>query len=554
MDSPKATDRSPKTSAPQLTLDEKKGLQDYWSIYEAHRGEIRAELIKKIDQHPEFKAILQVAQPQQTAEQERKAIGVQQRAIYDGDWEPYLESLRLQGLHYAQAGLSFQAWFELIGAFRKHMVPHLLAAYEKSPKRLLSAIEGIEAFIDIALSTIGDSYLTAKEQLIRAQAETIRDALGRDQSEAKFRGLLEAAPDAIVIVDKTGRISLVNSQTEKLFGFSREEVLGQYVDMLLPERYRSKHAVHRTDYSSAPRTRPMGTGLDLRGLRKDGSEFPVEISLSPLETDTGILVTAAIRDVTERKQIELEVQELNTTLQRRATELEVANRELESFSYSVSHDLRAPLRSIDGFSQALLEDYQDQLPAEANHFLERVRSAAQRMAKLIDDLLDLSRISRIPVEAKSVDVTALAQGIADDLQQADPERKVTFVITPHLKAHCDSQLLRIAMENLMNNAWKFTSKLQDAKIEVGRTNGKGEHAFFVRDNGAGFDMSYANKLFGAFQRLHAVTEFPGTGIGLATVQRIIHKHGGRIWAESVIDRGATFYFTLQPEETSWKKN
>jgi light-regulated signal transduction histidine kinase (bacteriophytochrome) len=211
------------------------------------------------------------------------------------------------------------------------------------------------------------------------------------------------------------------------------------------------------------------------------------------------------------------------------------------------------LRSIDGFSQALLEDYREQLPEEAQNFLEHVRSAAQRMAQLIDDLLNLSRISRVPVEPREIDVSTLAQSIADELQQNEPERKVKFQIVPDLKAHGDTQLLRIAMQNLMNNAWKFTSKVPTAQIEVGRTNGGNPPAFYVRDNGAGFDMSYSSKLFGAFQRLHAVSEFPGTGIGLATVQRIVHKHGGRIWAESVVDRGATFYFTLEAEESSWKK-
>ncbi len=539
---------------PSLTVDEMRGLKDYWGIYEAHRAEIRADLIGKLGEYPEFQAILRSEQIQRSEEEERTAVELQRRAIYEGDWGPYLESLRAQGRQYAQAGLSFDAWFQVVDEFRRCMRPHLVSAYGGSMERLLGAMEGLDKLTGVTLGAIGNSYLDVKQQLIREQEAAILEARARQRADARFRGLLEAAPDSIVIVDEHSKIVLVNEQTERLFGYSREELLGQNVDMLLPGRFRERHALHRTQYIAAPRSRPMGEGLELRGLRKDGTEFPVEISLSPLETESGMLVTAAVRDVTDRKEIEREVQNLNVVLQRRATELEVANRELEAFSYSVSHDLRAPLRTIDGFSQALLEDYRDLLPADAQNFLERVRNAAQRMAKLIDDLLELSRISRIPVERKPIDVSALAQGIADELQQAEPARKVRFFIQPHLKAQGDSQLLRIAMQNLIHNAWKFTSKTQDARIEIGRSQDHGAPAFFVRDNGAGFDMSYASKLFGAFQRLHAVNEFPGTGIGLATVQRIVHKHGGHVWAESVVDQGATFYFTLQPQEARWRRN
>ncbi|MCJ7432165.1 MAG: GAF domain-containing protein [Anaerolineales bacterium] len=230
--------------------------------------------------------------------------------------------------------------------------------------------------------------------------------------------------------------------------------------------------------------------------------------------------------------------------QRRAVELEAANKELGAFSYSVSHDLRAPLRVMDGFSQALLEDYANVLDSQGKDYLERVRAASQRMGQLIDDMLKLSRVTRGEMRRAMVDLSALAQTIAAELRTAQPERQIEFVIAPGLVVNADPSLLRIVLENLLGNACKFTSKHPTARIEIGAAQHEGQAAYFVRDDGAGFDMAYAGKLFGAFQRLHASTEFEGTGVGLATVQRIIHRHGGRVWAEGAVDKGATFYFTL----------
>ncbi|MGB8984901.1 MAG: ATP-binding protein, partial [Anaerolineales bacterium] len=260
--------------------------------------------------------------------------------------------------------------------------------------------------------------------------------------------------------------------------------------------------------------------------------------------DTGLLASAAIRDVTRRKQIEDDVQRLNEELKQRAGQLEAANKELEAFSYSVSHDLRAPLRSIDGFSHVLLEDYSEQLPREGRDYLERVRAAAQRMAVLIDDLLNLSRLTRTALQPRFINVSSMAQEIVHGLQESQPERQVTFSITPDLMVEADPHLMKIVLENLLSNAWKFTSRREQAVIEFGQKNHVTERTFYVSDNGVGFDMAYADKLFGVFQRLHSVSDFPGTGVGLATVQRIISIHGGRIWAESAEGKGATFYFTL----------
>ncbi|MDB5324177.1 MAG: hybrid sensor histidine kinase/response regulator [Phycisphaerales bacterium] len=224
--------------------------------------------------------------------------------------------------------------------------------------------------------------------------------------------------------------------------------------------------------------------------------------------------------------------------------LEAANKELETFSYSVSHDLRAPLRSIDGFSQCLLDDCGSQLDDNGKELIGRVRNACRRMGQLIEDLLNLSRLGRGEMVRKDVDLSAMVKLISSELQQGQPQHKVNVRIAEGLIARGDAQLLRVAMENLLGNAWKFTSKRPDAAIEFGVTQQNGDRAFFVRDNGAGFDMAYAEKLFGAFQRLHSANDFPGTGIGLATVRRIIHRHGGRIWAQSAVEQGATFFFSL----------
>ena len=257
--------------------------------------------------------------------------------------------------------------------------------------------------------------------------------------------------------------------------------------------------------------------------------------------------TAELRKASdELKDSQRALMNLVEDLNEKTAAVEAVNKELEAFSYSVSHDLRAPLRGIDGFSQALVEDHGDKLDDEGRHYLQRIRAGAQRMGQLIDDMLNLSRVTRGEMRMERVHLSGLVQEIANDLMRREPERKVRFVITPDVAVTGDARFLRVALENLLSNAWKFTSRRPKATIEFGVTSEDGQRAYFVRDNGAGFNMQYAGKLFGAFQRLHTVEQFPGTGVGLATVQRIIHRHGGRVWAVGENDRGATFFFSLPP--------
>jgi PAS domain S-box-containing protein len=389
-------------------------------------------------------------------------------------------------------------------------------------------------------------------ELIAGNREQLRQIAQRKLADERFRLVVEASPNAIVLANATGRILLINSSAENLFGFNREELMGKPFATLLPERFRAA-------YCDGPTPIPHHWGRsalegDLFALRKDGSETPIEMGRSPIETAEGALMLSTIVDISRRRQAEQEVQKLNENLEQRVNErtaqLEAANKELEAFSYSVSHDLRAPLRAVDGFSQAVLEDYATQLPEDCARYLRRIRAGAQTMGNLIDDLLTLSRLSRAPLSKRMVDTGILVRGVVDDLQSQPNAKKVEVRIGELPSCLCDPALLKQVWINLLSNALKYTLKRESPLVEVGCTRGREGNVYFVRDNGAGFDMRYVNKLFGVFQRLHRAEDYEGTGVGLAIVQRIVQRHGGRVWAEAEVDRGAAFYFTLEEQTPS----
>ena len=378
----------------------------------------------------------------------------------------------------------------------------------------------------------------------------------RRLADARFADILRNAPDAVISIDTDQKILLFNRGAEAIFGYRPDEVVGRSLAMLLPARHAASHGGQVRRFAAGNElSREMGAQRDIQGRRKDGGEFPAVVTISKLEHNGETVMTAILRDITERKRAEDEIRRLNADLERRVRErtaqLTAANRELEAFSYSVSHDLRAPLRAIDGFSQALVEDYAGRLDDQADDYLQRVRAATQRMGQLIDDLLRLSRVTRAEMRHVPVDLSTLAAEIVAELRKSAPQRTVETVIAPGLTTRGDPALLRVMLENLLGNAWKFTGRTEGARIEFAATRGdNGEPLFRVRDNGAGFDMTYVDKLFGTFQRLHSPDEFPGTGIGLATVQRVVHRHGGHIHAEGAPGGGATFTFTL-PEDSQY---
>jgi PAS domain S-box-containing protein len=368
------------------------------------------------------------------------------------------------------------------------------------------------------------------------EAERARSA-GRksDEQRLQLAAIVESSADAIVGCGLDGIIRSWNKGAERVFGHAADDVIGRSITMLLPPGVEAEETA---------RIERMAQGESVASFeavrrRKDGSDFEASVTLSPIRDSRGMLVGASMtaRDISDRKRAEKEIQ--------RAREAaEAANRELEAFSSSVAHDLRAPLRSIDGFSQILIEDYADALDATGQRYLERVRRAAEEMGCLIDALLALGRVTQGSIQYNAVDLSLLARQTAERLRESQPERRVDFVIGDGLQEKGDSALLGAALENLLSNAWKFTRDRPNARIEFGSERGDEQTTYFVRDNGAGFDMAFSSKLFRVFQRLHRDSEFEGTGVGLATVQRIIHRHGGRIWAEGQVGEGACFRFTL----------
>lgn len=560
------------------------------------------------------------------------------------------------------------------------LVPHALALPSLSQLNAVnSALQG-----EIAVRKQAEARLLELNEKLEGRVRERTTELDRSHaalkvSEERFRLVVEAAPNAMVVADEQGHIVLVNAQAEHLFGYSRTELLGQHVELLVPERYRPSHPELRTGFFGHPQARAMGAGRDLFGRRKDGSEVPVEIGLNPVHTAEGACVLASIIDITERKAAEEKltastkevidlkaaldehaivaitdpqgrityvnekfcaiskysreellgqdhriinsgfhsrefirdlwttiargrvwhgeiknkakdgtfywvdttivpflnsngkprqyvairaditerkaaeetVRQFNSELEQRVKErtaqLEAANHELEAFSYSVSHDLRAPLRAIDGFSQAVLEDFGPQLPADGLHYLKTIRHSAQQMGTLVDDLLAFARLNRQELNKRPVQTDLLVQNALDELGSPWPDRTVAIRLGTLPQCSGDPSLLKQVWLNLLSNALKYTRRREKAEIEIGCTRIDGEEAFFVRDNGTGFDMRYAQKLFGVFQRLHRAEDYEGTGVGLAIVQRVVHRHGGRVWAEAAVDRGATFYFTLGKE-------
>jgi len=358
------------------------------------------------------------------------------------------------------------------------------------------------------------------------------------------RGLIEAGLDPLVTIAPDGKIIDVNNAAEKVTGLSRQQLIGSdFSDHF------SDPGKARAGYEQMFRE-GLIKDYELQIRHRDGHVMPVLYNAWVYRHEAGdVIGVFAARDISERKRAEEEVRKLNEGLERRVlertAELQASNRELEAFTYSVSHDLRSPLRHIDGFSKLLLEEYSADLPEGARRYLSRIRDGTLRMGMMVDDLLNLTRVGRKELSMQLTGLSSLLEEALADLQPEMAGREIEWRIGKLPFVECDPALVKQVFANLLSNALKFTRPQEHAVIEVGATTQDGRAVIFVRDNGVGFSMKYVDKLFGVFQRLHRAEDFEGTGIGLATVQRIVHKHGGRVWAEGELNKGATFYFTLE---------
>jgi PAS domain S-box-containing protein len=456
---------------------------------------------------------------------------------------------------YTAAEMIGQPIARLLSPYRPEEEAHILEDVKRGGIRHYETMrirkDGQPVEVSLMVSPIKNARgdLLGMSSIARDITERRRGEREVRENRARLSGIIGSAMDAIISVDASQRITIFNEAAEKMFGCPAREALGQSLDRFIPARFREAHLGHMAEFGHTGATsRAMGNLLPLSGLRTDGEEFPIEASISHIEVGGEQTYTVILRDITERKRAEEQILRLNAELeqrvQERTAELSAANKELESFTYSVAHDLRAPLRHIDAFSKILAEDCASVLPEQAAHYLENIRKSTGKMSLLVDDLLNLARVGRQELRRQPTPLSGLVEEVVADLQDETAGRKLEWHIEALPAIECDPGLMKQVFANLLSNAVKYTRPRPVAVIEVGYRKLNGDSAVFVRDNGVGFNMKYADKLFGVFQRFHRSEDFEGTGVGLATVERIVRKHGGHIWAEAAVDKGATFYFTV----------
>jgi PAS domain S-box-containing protein len=515
--------------SPGFTESDIETLKKYFEFNKKYYDQINDELTPVLESHPLWGPLLKMQTPEQRKQQSERSLEIQRAAIYDGKWEEYTKDLMTQGIIYARMNVNYSDWYGLIKMFKDYLLPYIKNDFESSTESIVTYLDGLSKFTDFAMYGIAEAYFTEKNNIIKA-------------NEERFRAIFENSADHIYMVDKNATISMINHVSS---GMNKEAIIGRSI----------------FDFQSEGNAELVKTAINTVFEKKEPSVFETShvyegnkryysSSVSPIFGEGGIVEAAVVisRDVTRWKSAEAEIKELNTNLEKkvneRTQELEETNKELESFSYSISHDLRSPLRAINGFTQILLEDYSDVMDEDAKDVMNDIIHNAKRMGELIDDLLEFSRLGKQGLTKGNQNMSELVRIVIGELKVLEKGREVEFDVKPLEMVKGDRMMLKQVMVNLVSNALKYSSKKQKSVIEIGCYKENGSQIYFVKDNGVGFDMAYYDKLFGVFQRLHSQGEFEGTGVGLAIVQRIIAKHGGKVWAEGKVNEGATFYISL----------
>jgi len=535
---------------PNFTPNEMKSVRAYQLFHRNHRHQLTKNLREALLLHPIFGPILQNQNAADQEKEDQLSFDLQEAAIMRDDWPPYTHHLMTQGATYGQLGLEFNDWYSAVKLYRDLMQPYLIEAYGHNVQQLSEIWEGTNKLLDYAMSAIAASYMEAKNKRISEEQRKTQKALEQLQRvQERFQLAVEGSSAGLWDWDIQTNEVFYAPRFKALLGYEDHEYANQFSSFENALHAKDKEYVFKRIHETLESDAPYDVTYRLKTKKRGYRWFLARGKVLRNEQGKPFRMAGSIADITDAKKSEEAVKKLNATLERRVqertAELQSTNSELESFSYTVSHDLRAPLRAIDGFSKVLASKLNGQLAPDQTHYLNVIIENVGKMGHLIDDLLSFSRMSRREKREVNFDMHQLINEVFDDFLQIDGYTKIAKSVDPNLpEIFADREMMKHVVSNLLGNAIKFSLNREQPLIEVGYQGDTESHVYFVKDNGVGFDMTYSKKLFGIFQRLHSDDEFEGTGVGLAIVQRIIHRHGGHVWAEAEEDKGATFYFSV----------
>ena len=524
--------------------EEYPALVAYNNFIEGHFILLNDQLLHELKDDPKFGPLInqQSQSPKDQRSQQEYSRKLEREAILDKKWKAHSDHLLTQGITYARVGLKFSDWFRVVKLYRDLALPMVLKEYSGDMVTLSKVLDGMNKMVDQGLSIIAESYFIEKNTLIQEEQKEKEEAKKElEKSESRFQALFENSPDHIFMVNKEGVIEFINHVAPEL---KKEEVVG--ANLLDFQSMKSRDKVEEALKYTFDTGKP--TTYDHEAVLHGISRYYAS-SVAPIFEGSRVIGAAVIsRDHTERVIAEQEVRKLNRELERRVEErtanLAAINAELESFTYTVSHDLRAPVRAIDGFTKILVKKLEGRIDEKEQHYLDCVMDGSKKMGHLIDDLLSFSRMGRIEKRVSEFSMQELVQQAFDDLTINEDKERIDFSMEPLPIVTGDREMFRLAINNLLGNALKYSSNRDVSVIRVQSEEEKDQVIVSVSDNGVGFEMEYQNKIFEIFQRLHDEDEFEGSGVGLAIVKKIINRHGGKLWANSELDKGTTFYFSI----------